>query len=243
MRLASCLPESVVRLSRLVCAVTLLGSLAGPSIIRADDWPQWLGPRRDGVWRETGILKAFPKDGPPIRWRTPIGGGYAGPAVAGGRVYVLDRLVASGTKNPADAFATNSIPGRERVLCLNEATGKVLWKRDYNCPYTVSYPAGPRATPLIHGGKVYTLGTMGDLLCLHAADGAVIWSHNLPRDYKARVPFWGYAAHPLMDGDRLICLVGGEGTEVVAFHKDTGKELWRSMTVDGAARSVIARRP
>jgi outer membrane protein assembly factor BamB len=126
------------------------------------------------------------------------------------------------------------VPGSERVLCLDEKTGKILWKHQYDCSYAVSYPAGPRATPLVHGGKVYTLGTMGDLLCLDARSGEVIWSKNFPRDYQAPVPFWGFAAHPLLDGKRLICLVGGPGTEVVAFDKDNGKELWRALTVRGA---------
>jgi outer membrane protein assembly factor BamB len=192
---------------------------------RADDWPQWLGPKRDGVWRETGILEAFPKGGPTIRWRSPLGAGYSGPAVAAGRVYVTDRLA-----EPARKPGKRSIAGKERVLCLDEATGKVLWKHEYDCPYRVGYPAGPRATPVVHGDKVYTLGTMGGLLCLEAATGKVLWSKNFPRDYRAPVPVWGFAAHPLLDGDKLICLVGGEGSVAVAFHKDTGRELWRALS-------------
>ena len=82
---------------RLLLAVVAFAGLALAA--RADDWPQWLGPQRDGVWRETGILDKFPKDGPPIRWRTPIGAGYAGPAVAGGRVYITDRILAPGASN------------------------------------------------------------------------------------------------------------------------------------------------
>jgi outer membrane protein assembly factor BamB len=203
---------------------------SGPA--RADDWPQWLGPRRDGVWRETGVLERFPEGGPKTRWRTAIGAGYAGPAVAGDRVFVTDRVLATGAANPADPFARDAIAGRERVLCLDDATGKVLWTHEYDCPYRVSYPAGPRATPVVRDGKVYTLGTMGDLLCLDATDGKVLWSRNLPADYKAPVPVWGFSASPLLDGDRLICLVGGKGSVAVAFHKDTGKELWRALSAD-----------
>jgi outer membrane protein assembly factor BamB len=198
--------------------------------VRADDWPQWLGPKRDGVWRETGILTQFPKEGPKVRWRTPIAGGYAGPAVADGRVYVTDRLLPEGVENPTDAFGKRRLAGKERVLCLDDASGKVLWKHEYPCNYEVSYPAGPRTTPLVHGGKVFSLGTMGDLLCLEAATGKVLWSKNFPRDYQARVPMWGFAASPLVDGDKLICLVGGEDSVVVAFQKDTGKELWRALS-------------
>ncbi len=97
------------------------------SALRADDWPQWLGPQRDAVWRESGIVEKFPESGVKVRWRVPIGGGYAGPAVARGRVYVVDRQLAKGATNPVNAFARGEIPGSERVLCLNEADGKILW--------------------------------------------------------------------------------------------------------------------
>ncbi len=214
----------------LVLGAVLVG-IGTSAPLRADDWPQWLGPQRDGVWREKGILTTFPTQGPKVRWRTPIGGGYAGPAVAGHRVYVTDRILPPDTRNPANPFAKSAVPGQERVLCLDDADGQVVWKHEYPCTYEISYPAGPRATPLVHGGKVYTLGAMGDLLCLDAGTGKVLWSKNFPKDYQAPVPLWGFAASPLLDGDRLICLVGGEGSLVVAFHKDTGKELWRSLSV------------
>lgn len=206
----------------------LLSALARSA--SADDWPQWLGPQRDGLWRETGIVKSFPAGGPPVRWRTPIGAGYTGPAVAGGRVFVTDRVLSQGAKNPANPFNRGVIPGKERVLCLDEATGKILWQHEYDCPYDVSYPAGPRATPVVSGGKVWTLGTEGHLFCLDAKDGKVIWSHEFKKDFNARTPLWGFAANPLLDGNKLICLVGGEGSVAMAFDKDTGKELWRALT-------------
>src|SRR5262245_33796963 len=90
--------------------------------VRADDWPQWLGPQRDGVWRETGILERFPENGPKIRWRVPVGPGYSGPAVANGRVYVTDRRLPEGVTNPTDGFVKTSVRGKERVLCLDEKT-------------------------------------------------------------------------------------------------------------------------
>src|SRR6188768_2280321 len=90
----------------------------------ADDWPQWLGPQRDGIWRETGILTSFPKAGPKVLWRVPIGGGYAGPAVANGLVYVTDRVLAPGQTNPANPFQKANNNGKERILCLNGKTGK-----------------------------------------------------------------------------------------------------------------------
>jgi outer membrane protein assembly factor BamB len=197
----------------------------------ADDWPQWLGPQRDGVWREKGILEKFPEKGPKILWHTPLGGGYAGPAVANGKVYVTDRQLGRAVRNPDNLFAKDKIDGKERVLCLDAASGNVLWTHSYDCPYRISYPIGPRTTPVVADGKVYTLGAMGDLLCLDANKGTVLWSKNFPEDYRAPIAMWGYAAHPLLDGTRLICLVGGPDSAVVAFDKDTGKELWKSLNV------------
>src|SRR5262249_5348274 len=95
--------------------------LSLPTLAWADDWPQWLGPQRDGVWRETGILDKFPAGGPKVRWRTPLGGGYAGPAVVKDRVYVTDRILPEGVQNPEDPFAAKLVLGKERVLCLEES--------------------------------------------------------------------------------------------------------------------------
>ncbi len=197
---------------------------------RADDWPQWLGPQRDGVWQETGILEKFPKGGPKVRWRTPLGGGYAGPAVASGYVYVMDRQLAPGVKYSDNPFDRSNSDGIERVVCLEEATGKVIWEHTYPCKYQISYPCGPRVTPVVAGGKVYTLGAMGDLYCLDAKTGKPIWSKNFPRDYGASIPTWGFAAHPLLDGDKLICLVAKDAV-AVAFDKNTGEEKWKALSV------------
>jgi outer membrane protein assembly factor BamB len=213
-----------------VFAATVVLIAFTASGVVADDWPQWLGPERGGIWRETGILSKFSSDGPKVRWRTSIGSGYAGPAVAGGKVFITDRTLDKNTRNPDNAFARSRVPGEERVLCLDEATGRVLWTHAYECAYAVSYPAGPRATPLIHEDKVYTLGTMGNLLCLNVSDGKVIWSKDFVRDYEAPMPVWGFAAHPLLDGDKLICLVGGPDHIVMAFDKNTGKELWHTLS-------------
>ena len=209
----------------------------------AEDWPQWLGPDREPVWRETGIIQTFPDGGPRLRWKTSTGGGYSGPAVADGRVFLMDRLtkvrdLRSGKlirdRNPLnnDNFVRRLLPGEERVLCLRESDGKILWSHRYDCPYTTvaTYAIGPRCTPAVHGGQVVTLGAEGNLTCLAVADGAVIWSRDLKQDYGLKVPHWGVAAHPLIDGPRLICVVGGPDTTCVAFDRDTGKELWRSLS-------------
>lgn len=201
----------------------------GATFSWADDWPQWLGPRRDSVWRETGVLEQFPAAGPSVLWRAPVGPGYSGPVVAKGRVYVTDRQLASDVTKPADPFQRGSLGGVERVLCMNEADGKLLWHYEYDCAYTVSYAAGPRVAPLVNGGRVYSLGAEGNLLCLDARDGRPIWSKDLKADYHVKAPLWGFAAHPLLLENRLFCLVGGDGSTVVALDKDTGKELWRAL--------------
>jgi outer membrane protein assembly factor BamB len=174
-------------------------------------------------------MRKFPTNGPTVRWRAVVGGGYSGPAVASGKVYLTDRQLAKDTKNPSDPFQAGIIPGSERVLCLDEATGGVLWTHSYDCPYSMSYPAGPRATPLISAGRVYTLGAEGNLFCLEANTGEVIWARDLRKDYHIPTPMWGFAGHPLLDGDRLICLVGGSNSVAVAFDKNSGAELWRAL--------------
>jgi len=212
----------------------LLIMTLGPLAATADDWPQWMGPQRDDVWRETGIVDRFPEGGPKERWRVKIGGGYAGPAGVGDRVFVTDKQLPGGTRDPANPFDRGRTNATERVLCLNDADGSLVWKHAYECPYTVSYPAGPRTTPVIRDGRVYTLGAEGHLFCLQADDGKVIWSKNFRTDYgRDETPTWGYSSNPLLDGDRLICLVGGRGSTVVAFHKDTGDELWRALDSQG----------
>ena len=216
--------KNMLAVFSITCAFAMAQDPAGKQ-----DWPQWLGPQRDGIWRETAILETFPAGGPPIRWRTPIGAGYAGPAVANGKVYVTDRILDKGSKNPANPFERGAIPGSERVLCLNESDGKEVWKYEYTCPYKVSYPAGPRTTPLISAGKVYTLGTEGNLLCLDAEKGSIVWSHELKKDYNVETPLWGFSASPLLDGQKLISLVGGPESAVVAFDKDSGKEIWKAL--------------
>src|ERR1051325_3254978 len=211
--------------------VSIMGLLSlSPTTLRADDWPQWLGPQRDAIWRETGIVEKFPTNGLKFRWRVPVGGGYAGPAVAKGRVYVTDRQLAKGASNPANPFDRGEIPGSERVLCLNEADGKIVWQHEYNCAYSVSYPSGPRATQTVHDGKVYTLGAEGNLACLDAEKGTLLWSHDFKKDFNLKTPMWGFAGHPLVDGQKLICLAGGDGSVAVAFDKDSGKELWRALS-------------
>jgi outer membrane protein assembly factor BamB len=196
--------------------------------VRADDWPQWLGPKRDGVWREQGLLDAIPKDGLKVRWRAPVRTGYGGPAVNGGKVFLLDRQIKTGAANPADPFNRDAkgIPGTERVVCLNEADGKQLWAYEYDCPYTISYAAGPRSTPAVDGDRVYALGAEGHLNCLDVATGKVVWGKKLT---DAPTVMWGYAGHPLVDGDKVYVLSSDPKGIVVALNKKTGDVAWQAV--------------
>jgi len=201
------------------------------SAVSADDWPQWMGPQRDNVWREDGLLEKFPAGGPKVLWSTPVAGGYSGPAVSGGKVCITDYVTADNVK--VDNFDRREFSGTERIHCLDEATGKVLWTHEYPVKYSISYPAGPRCTPVMHEGLVYALGAEGHLFCLSTDSGKVVWSHDLKKEYSTTAPLWGYSAHPLIDGDNLLTLAGGEGTHIVALNRLTGQEVWRS-TSSGA---------
>jgi outer membrane protein assembly factor BamB len=187
----------------------------------AEDWPQWRGPNRDAVWHEAGIMQTFPADGLKMAWRAPVGRGFSSPVVAAGRVYVTD-------------VQAVRAPARERVLCFDEATGKPLWSHTYEAGYPdwayTPDAGGPRATPIVAGGKVYTLGCMGRLLCLDAARGEVVWEKDLEEEYEQK-EFTGITASPLIEGDLLILyLCGGKpGACVVAFDRNTGKEVWRAL--------------
>ena len=209
----------------LVAAVVALGS----TCCSADDWPQWMGPHRDGVYRETGIVDHIPEDGLPVVWRVPVAAGYSGPAVAQGRVFVTDFVVASGTStnNPG---GRDELSGTERVLCFDARDGRELWRVEDPREYNLSYPNGPRATPTVDGDRVYTLGAEGDLQCLQVSTGQRLWQRQLAQEFDAPTPIWGHAAHPLVHGPLLYCLAGGPGSVVVALDKLTGEVRWQALT-------------
>lgn len=196
-------------------ALGLSASAAGSAL--ADDWPQWRGANRDGVWNETGLVERF--EGPELKaaWRVPVSNGYSGPTVAKGRVYLTDRIT-----EPTQ---------QERVHCFDEKTGKSLWTHTYAAPYGgVGYPDGPRASVTVDGGKAYALGAVGHLNCYDAASGAVAWSKDLNALYRIRLPIWGIAGAPLIERDLVIVLIAGETDAcVVALDKNTGAERWRAL--------------
>jgi len=188
-----------------------------PAIGLAGDpqWPQWRGPKRDNVWPVTQLPKKLPAKLPPL-WSKPLGGGYGGIAVSGDRVFVMDRQTM-----PKDV---------ERVVCLDLDTGERNWVREYPVSYKgIDYGNGPRGTPTVHEGRVYTLGTVGHLHCLDAATGKVLWSHDCVAEFRAKLPSWGLACSPLIDGDRVVVQVGGEDACAIAFDRVTGKVLWKAL--------------
>ena len=221
-----------------------------PLTLAADDWSGWLGAKRDGILRESGLVQRFPKEGLPVKWKKPVEQGYSGPAVVGGKVFLTDFARVKGQDGKPLPPDKGVIRGKERVLCFSAKDGTEVWKHEYECGYKVSYPFGTRCTPLVRDGRVYSLGTMGHLACLNAETGKPLWEKHLPSDYKlslegpltkVETPIWGYSAHPLLDGALLYTLVGGKGSAVVASHKDTGKEVWRALdaTEVGYAPPII----
>ncbi len=214
-----CFSASISRIT--LCLILL--SLYNPA--DAADWPQWRGPKRDGTWNENGIVEKFTSEQLPIRWRAEISNGYSGPTVADGRVYITDRLT-----SPEQV---------ERVLCFDAMTGKPVWSYSYECKYEkVGHPNGPRAAVTINDNRTYSLGTMGHLYCLDAATGKLLWNKDCGTEYKIRIPIWGVAAAPLVDGNLVIVQIGGRNNAcLIAFDKVTGKEQWRALD-DNASYSA-----
>jgi outer membrane protein assembly factor BamB len=182
---------------------------------QGEDWPRWRGPRGNGTWRGPKIPDRWPERLPTL-WRHPIGGGYAGVVATDGKVFTLDYH-----KEPREV---------ERVLCLAD-TGEQLWVHTYPVRYNgLSYGNGPRATPTVDDGRVYTLGAVGHLHCLDSATGKVLWVKDLVGEEKAPVPVWGFAAAPVVFEDLLVVHAGAEPNGcLLALDKRSGKEVWRNL--------------
>ena len=205
---------------RTTCCAAVLSALLSGVAVRAEDWPQWRGPGRDGVWHETGVMDSFPAGGLAVAWREAVGRGWSSPVVSRGRVYLTDVDIAG-------PVAT------ERVLCFDEATGGVVWAHKYRAAYPdwAFGPdgGGPRATPLVSDGRVYTLGATGRFFCLDATTGAVVWEKDLAKEYPGQ-EFSGITASPLVEGELLILFPFRKpGACVVALDRRTGKEAWRAL--------------
>jgi len=186
----------------------------------AADWPQWRGPNRDYLWNEAGILRSFPAEGLQRRWRVPVGPGWSSPVVAGGRVYLTDMRL----RKPR---------AWERMLCFKESNGKPLWQREYELPYPdwafiPEHGGGPASTPIVEAGKIYWLGRNGQVDCLDARSGKVIWEIQLRGKYE--IVELSCRGSPLIDGNLLIVFIGGKpGASIVALDKRTGREVWKAL--------------
>jgi len=185
------------------------------------DWPQWQGPDRNAISKETGLLKEWPKDGPPLAWKIKgLGGGYSAPSIAAGRVF--------GMSNRGD---------EEVVWALSETNGKELWVRPLGPACREGGPQGiegPGCTPTVDGDRLYVVGLGGTVACLQARDGKIIWRRSLTEDFGGRLPMWRYNESPLVDGDKVICTPGAQDAMLVALDKLTGKTIWRSQMPSGA---------
>ena len=180
------------QLKQTVICVAVIMSGIGLTTLSAKDWPQWRGAERLGIWTETGIVQSFPTEGLTVKWRLPIHAGYAGPAVADGRVFVLDYL-----EDPD----SRTMDGTERILALSEETGEVLWTHEWPTTYRMlmfTYATGPRATPTVDDDRVYITGATGMIFCLDAATGEVLWEKDSVTDYDTNIPIWGTSSLSLI---------------------------------------------
>jgi len=198
-------------------------SLSEPLI--AQDWPQFLGPNRNGSTSVTNLAAQWPKDGPPVVWQRKVGQGFAGPVVSGGRLILIHR---TGDK--------------EIVECVDAKSGSELWKGDYPTSYVdqMGHEPGPRATPAISDGRAYTFGAEGMMACWSLADGKKLWSVATKSEFGARLGFFGLACSPLVEGNAVIVNVGGRnGAGIVAFDKATGKVVWKTSTDEASYASPV----
>jgi outer membrane protein assembly factor BamB len=201
--------------------------LAVPLSVSADDWPQWRGPARDGVSKEKGLLKSWPKEGPALAWTFEEAGlGYSGYAVVGNVLYSMGAV---DDKNGDKEF----------TFALDTKTGTQLWKTDFGQYYPNGWGGGPRSTPTVDGEHIYVLGGRGTVACLKAKDGAIVWQKNFTKDFEGKQQkIWGYSESLLVDGDHVIGMPGGPKGAVVALNKKTGETVWRSTDLkDEAAYS------
>ncbi len=192
----------------------------------SSDWPQILGPARNGVYAGSDLAEAWPKAGPPIVWQKKIGRGFAGPAVAAGKLILFHRL-----------------EDKETVACLDAQTGDELWQIDYPTAYRddFGFDDGPRAVPAVADGRVYTFGAEGALYCLDLATGRKIWNVDTKTGFKAGKGYFGMACSPLVEGNAVLMNIGGaNGAGIVAFDKATGKLLWKATDDEASYSSPTA---
>jgi len=187
------------------------------STASANDWPQWQGPERNAISKETGLLKEWPKDGPPLAWKTTgLGGGDSAPSIAAGRIY--------GMGNRGED---------EIVWARSEKDGKELWVSRLGPAFEQrgmpQSKEGPGCTPTVDGERLYVIGMGGDISCLQVSDGKILWQKSMTRDFGGRGPTWSFRESPLVDGDKVICTPGAQDAMLVALDKLTGNTIWKTV--------------
>jgi outer membrane protein assembly factor BamB len=207
----------------LVTAVACLALPAGLSSLGTDDWPQWRGPKRDGISAERGLLKTWPAGGPPLAWKAQgAGEGYSSFASAGGRLYTM------GARG-----------GTEYVMAFDAATGKKLWDVDHGRRFSNDRGDGPRGTPTVDGAELYAFGASGDLSKLEAASGKTIWKVNVLRQFGGSNITWGLSESPLVLADRVLVNAGGPNASIVALNKKDGSVMWRTQSDEAGYSSAV----
>ena len=210
------------------CLALVIALLTTPCSAGEFDWPQWMGPNRDGLSQETGLLQEWPTDGPPRVWMTKeVGFGYAGPSIADGKVFLM-----------------GSLDEISHLMALDEATGKTLWSTRIGPDLKNGWGDGPRSTPTVDGDRVYAMAATGILICCQVSDGKELWRMTM-EELGGKVPVWGFAESPLIDGNQVICTPGGGKGAMAALDKLTGSLLWQSDGVTEGAQysSVIKASP
>jgi outer membrane protein assembly factor BamB len=210
-------------------SLAVLGSVILGAILTAvaqkpvADWPQWRGPNRDGVSKETGLLKQWPQGGPPLAWKaTGAGTGYSSMAIANGRIFTM------GLRGD-----------KEYIIAFDVATGREAWATAHGSAYRDSRGDGPRGTPTIEGNKGYALGANGDLSCFDTTTGRVLWTLNVLSKFGGSNPNWGLSESPLVLGDKVLVNAGGPGASIVALNKKDGSLIWKSQSDHAAYSSGI----
>lgn len=205
--------STTLRLLLCIASITIFSTK-----LHAEDWPQWQGPARDGISGETQLKAKWPEDGPPLVWQVnELGDGYGAVSVVGGVIYLV----------------TNEGLDDESVKALNATNGQVLWATRIgkvgNPNQKPSYPAA-RSTPTVDGEMLYVLGSDGDLVCLKAKSGEVVWQKNIREAYDGKPGTWAYSESPLIDGNKVVVTPGGKDVGIVAVDKATGETIWKANT-------------
>jgi outer membrane protein assembly factor BamB len=204
-------------------ASILLGLSTAAFAQTAGNWPQWRGANRDGISKETGLLKQWPADGPALAWKTTgAGSGYSTLAISNGRIFTMGLL-----------------GDREFVIAFDVATGKQVWATAHGKAFRNDRGDGPRGTPTVDGDRLYALGGAGDLSCLETSTGKVVWTMNVLQKFGGRNIYWGISESPLVIGEKVLVNAGGNGASIVALNKKDGSLVWKSQSDEAGYSSAV----